>query len=78
MVIIFINHLTITKRISVKTKIFKIFKISKKIEDHDIKIERMPTLQDLQVVEDENPPWINLESNSYVLAVSGMLLYKFI
>ena len=27
---------------------------------------------DLQIVEDENPPWINLENNSYVLAVSGL------
>ena len=40
------------------------------------KIERLPTVIDLQVIEDENPPWINLENNSYVLAISGKYLKK--
>ena len=40
------------------------------------KIEKLPTVQDLQIIEDQNPPWLNLENNSYVLAVSGKLINK--
>lgn len=39
------------------------------------KIEKLPTVQDLQIIEEQNPPWINLENNSYVLAVSGIFFF---